>query len=144
MNKETLSELYPLVFKESKLDSTCGHGWDLLLECVFEAVNRELGKLPEGNRDFSILVIREKYGRLRISYEGSYSAIRQIIIQAEDMSEHICENCGEYGSLRDSAHWIKVRCDACEDKHFVCRNLSPEAKAALFAGIKSAKELSNE
>lgn len=116
---------------------------------LFFVINRELSQLPVATpvpaeavaqRNFKILDIKEKFGRLTIYCEGATEYIRETIAQAGDMSEHICETCGEYGSLRDSALWIKVRCDDCEEKHFADRQpLSAESRRLLEEGIESAK-----
>ena len=141
MNKNTFYDQYPLVFPNGEPEQgfQCGSGWYQLLDCLFLSINRDLAKLQVSN--FRIVYLKEKFGRLRIGYENSNSYIRDTIDQAECMSEQICETCGEYGKLRNSAPWIKVRCDDCEEKQFALRNtpLSPEAQAALDDGIRSAK-----
>jgi len=143
MKKDTFYDQYPLVFptREPEQGFQCGKGWYQLLDCLFEVIQKHLEKLAEPP-PFRITYIKEKYGTVRIGYEHATDSIKDTIIQAEKMSGHICETCGEYGKIRDSAHWIKVRCDECERTHFAHQNtpLSPEAKAALDAGIKSAQE----
>jgi len=141
MNKNNFYEKYPLVFPNGEPDFHCGSGWYQLLDCLFFVINKDLSELPVAERRFKILQIKEKFGSLTVYCEGTTEHIRDTISQAEEMSKQICETCGEYGKLRDSAHWIKVRCDECEAKHFTLRNtpLSPESRAALDEGIRSAK-----
>lgn len=143
MKKEDFYTKYPLVFnKEPEIGFYCGAGWFELLDCLFLVIQRDLEKLPEEQqKKFEIVQIKEKFGRLTIYYNGGTDYIKQTIEQAESMSEQICETCGEYGYLRDTSHWLKVRCDSCENKHFATRvQLSIEAKKALDASIQSAKE----
>lgn len=141
MKKDTFYDRYPLAFpgRAPEQGFLCGKGWYQLLDALFEVIQKDLLKQPSPN--FRITYIKEKYGRLRIGYEHATEYIKETISQAEEMSGHICETCGEYGQLRDSAHWIKVRCDSCEEQHFAYRNapLSPESRAALDEGIRSAK-----
>ena len=130
---------YPLIFADTEQYIECGNGWYDLLDAMFECIQKDLEKTPRPN--FKITQIKEKFGILRIYIENSNQYIDKIILQAKSMSEHICETCGEYGQLRDSSYWKKVRCNDCERKHFATQQpLSPEAKAALDAGIKSAQE----
>lgn len=139
--KQSFYEIYPLVFPDGSPDGIhCGDGWFQLLDSLFFVINRELSNIPVAQRNFKILQIKEKFGRLTIYCEGATEYIRDTIAQAEEMSEQICETCGEYGSLRDSALWIKVRCDECERNHFADRYpLSPESRKLLEEGIESAK-----
>ncbi|MCK9567867.1 hypothetical protein M0R72_02805 [Candidatus Pacearchaeota archaeon] len=143
MKKDTFYDQYPLVFpkREPEQGFHCGEGWYQLLDCLFEVMQKNLVKQPEPI-DFRITYIKEKFGTLRVGCEHATDYIRETVIQAEEMSGHICETCGEYGKIRNSAHWIKVRCDSCERTHFAHRNtpLLSEAKASLDAGIKSAQE----
>lgn len=142
MKKDTFYDQYPLVFptREPEQGFQCGKGWYQLLDSLFEVTQKHLEKLADPP-PFRITYIKEKYGTVRIGYENATDYIKDTIIQATKMSAHICETCGEYGKIRDSAYWIKVRCDACERTHFVNRRpLSTDAKAALEAGIKSSQE----
>lgn len=138
--KAAFYETYPFVFPDGAPENGfyCGSGWFQLLDSLFIVITKELQN--KNKTDFRITFIKEKFGQLMIGCCNSTDYINDVIAQAEEMSSHICETCGEYGKLRDSAHWIKVRCDECEKKYFIDRELSPEAKKALLAGIKSAKE----
>lgn len=123
MNKNKFYDQYPLVFpnRDPEYGFQCGNGWYQLLDALFYVINKDLSKLPEDERKFRILSLKEKYGKLNIKCEHTTEYIKATLLQAEEMSGHICETCGEYGELRDSAHWIKVRCNECEKKHFSYR-----------------------
>jgi hypothetical protein len=140
MNKEEYYQKYPLVFPNGKPEHgfSCGNGWSQLLESFFEVVQKHLEKHPRPG--FCISYIKEKWGTLRILCDNPSEYISQTVRQAEEMSSHICESCGEYGQIRDSAQWIKVRCEACERTHFAHQRLSPTASAALDAGLQSVKD----
>ncbi len=142
MNKEYFYTQYPLVFpnKEPEQGLLCGKGWYPLLDALFFVLQRDLEKTPDTN--FRIVYLKEKWGKLIIHCENANEYIKQTIRQAEEMSANICDTCGEYGTLRKSSYWIRVRCDDCEKAYLERQHtpLSPEAKAALEAGLKSAKD----
>jgi hypothetical protein len=123
MNKDKFYDQYPLIFpdREPEKGFQCGKGWYQLLDALFYVITQDLSKVTPEDRKFRIIYLKEKYGKLRIGCENATPYIKQTLLQAEEMSAHICETCGEYGELRDSAHWIKVRCDSCENNHFSYR-----------------------
>lgn len=61
--------------------------------------------------------IKEKYGSLRISTTRIDQYYDGMITMAEDMSEHICEKCGDKGRLY-SIHWHKTLCDKHADERY--------------------------
>jgi hypothetical protein len=139
---------YPLVFPEGEpyCGFNCGDGWYTLLDTLFFAITKDLKKVYskiklDPQDKFSIAQIKEKFGGLRIYYNNGTDYIDDIINQAENMSEHICETCGEYGSIRNSSYWIKVRCDKCEEEYINNRDvkLSIESKKLLDEAIEGAK-----
>jgi hypothetical protein len=118
MNTSIFYDKYPLVFPNGAPEQgfSCEAGWEPLLDSLFFVINLDLKKLLSNN--FRIICIKEKYGKLRIYCENATPYIQQTIAQSEAMSEQICAMCGEYGKLRKSDNWLKVRCDKCEKKHF--------------------------
>ena len=65
-----------------------------------------------------VCAIREDGGLLRIELASTYTGMRKKAIQlAQEKSAHICEICGEPGSLRHElkngkpAGWQRTRCD---------------------------------
>jgi hypothetical protein len=61
--------------------------------------------------------IKEKYGSLRIYTSKMNEYYEGMIEMAEDMSEHICEKCGDKGRLY-SIHWHKTLCDKHADERY--------------------------
>jgi hypothetical protein len=62
--------------------------------------------------------LKEKVGVLRI-YVNVLDVdpeIRRAISEAERESAVTCELCGAPGRLRNSRRWIRVLCDACEER----------------------------
>ena len=85
----------------------CGDGWYWLLNSCFFCIYLwcMLGR-------FEIPVlsqIKEKYGRLVISFWSADQVSWTIAGVFEDLSEHICEVCGWPGKMNDGG-WLQVRC----------------------------------
>jgi len=61
--------------------------------------------------------IKEKFGTLRIYTSQLDPYIEGMIEMAEDMSEHICEKCGNKGRLYN-INWHKTLCDTHADERY--------------------------
>lgn len=88
-------------------------GWRDLLE---RACVRILAAIRLHGGSFRVTQIGEKYGTLRIHWEGSLSPeaaarVEQAVDLAEARSATTCEVCGEPGGLR-AGDWLATRCDA--------------------------------
>lgn len=57
--------------------------------------------------------IKEKFGTLRMYYDGGDHAARGAVDLAEYMSAITCEQCGNAGTTRTQG-WHKTLCDTCE------------------------------
>lgn len=55
--------------------------------------------------------IKEKYGTLRVYAMSAYQEDWDIIQIYEDMSQFVCEHCGESGKIRGK-YWLYTACDA--------------------------------
>jgi hypothetical protein len=93
-----------------------GSGWCELLENTFDVL-----AAIDPNKTIIIDQIKEKFGQLRmyVHTEGNedqrrYNLIYWIIDCAEEQSGHICEECGEYGSIVSIGTWLYCRCKKCE------------------------------
>jgi len=89
----------------------CGVGWhDLLARmCV-----RIRGAIQADGDTFRLSEIKEKYGSLRVSWDGSLSPeasaqVEEAIALAETASACTCEVCGEFGRLHGDG-WLTTRC----------------------------------
>ena len=116
---------FPLIFRNRHADmrSTCmcwgfecGDGWEPLIRRLceqLEAIRMASGLVSVADQ------VKEKYGTLRfyvhfggeadkpwadIAWACADAAVRR--------SGSTCEECGKYGTLRDTG-WIYTRCDAC-------------------------------
>jgi len=90
----------------------CGKGWHNIIESVCEHLDRM-------DVEIRVTCIKEKFGGLRFYHGGvqaeeerdSYMAMGAIQ-QAEEMSFHVCEECGASAELRQSG-WFRTLCDEC-------------------------------
>lgn len=72
---------------------------------------RESQSLPISEKHpLYIVQVKEKYGVLRVSAHTSTMEDEQIIEMFEDMSQFVCEICGEPGRIRGQ-HWLYTACD---------------------------------
>lgn len=94
--------------------SNVGKGWEPLI--------RELEVKLNALGDFKIDQVKEKFGSLRyyatIDTEDkeTYQAFRTAIEEAEEKSEHLCEECGEPAEIKEYNGWMKAYCDQHRDE----------------------------
>lgn len=89
-----------------------GDGWQALLQRACRRIRAALG---DDGRPFHLISIGEKYGCLRIHWEGSLdpstaAKVGEAVDLAEARSTTTCETCGRRGALR-AGGWLVVRCD---------------------------------
>ncbi len=92
----------------------CGDGWFKIMEELCEKV----GNIP----GFKFAQVKEKFGSLRIYYDGpnneaDRAIVRQAIDEAEIKSEVTCETCGEKGARRNQGGWLSTECHKCKLLH---------------------------
>jgi len=96
---------------------SCGNGWVGLLDRALLKIQRYLEwKSRYGNNpplEFTISTIKEKFGGLRIYFEGGDEYISGIIGFVEDFSYSICENCGTNQNVGRTNGWIRSICEPC-------------------------------
>ena len=125
----TLLNKYPKLFGEMAFGIECGDGW-------FDLIDKLCEDITKADPEVIALQVKEKFGTLRF-YITAYSEIGDtgevfdLIDEAEDASEKICEECGAPGKL-EGKMWFKTICEKCkkeisEERLKVC----PEAKFCL-------------
>jgi len=105
--------LLPIVF-----GFEVGPGWYDLLENMFNTI-----ALIDINKTVIIQQVKEKFGGLRFYYghneirasEEIYDAISFVVRCGESISEHTCEECGEWGKIIGGG-WLYCRCKKCEKR----------------------------
>lgn len=91
-----------------------GEGWFSLVWEMFErlAASRVARGMPISDKyPLYFSQIKEKYGTLRVYPYGADEDDYNIIQMYEDMSQFVCERCGEAGKIRGK-YWLYTACDA--------------------------------
>ena len=57
--------------------------------------------------------VKEKFGTLRVYYEGGDDFMRTVVEAFESMSSVTCEMCGTRENTYMTNGWISVRCEPC-------------------------------
>lgn len=91
-----------------------GPGWKQLLTSLHEEL---AATFPQ----YGVAQVKEKFAGLRVSLEYipdtmyvTALGLDSIIRRYESMSLTVCEYCGQSGSLDETHHWVKVRCEDCK------------------------------
>lgn len=104
---------YPKLFKNlrSRVKFECDNGWNQIIE---EMCEKAYPLIPAEQEDpdynETIIVVKEKYGTLRIQGGCYPDAVFKIFDEAEKRSMTTCEVCGAPGVLR-SGGWLRTSCD---------------------------------
>ena len=104
---ELFTDGYPYVGMDVEV------GWKGILDELFSNLSAEAKLHPEDYKFFSVDQIKEKWGTLRFYFHGGNDKTDLLVSEAEHRSEHVCEDCGEPGELRDDLPWIRTLCDRC-------------------------------
>lgn len=113
---DLLCSKYPKIFMDRHADMQttamcwgfeCGDGWFALLDALcsrlqWDADNNNLPQIVAAQ-------VKEKYGGLRFYTESSTDYQDGCIGMAEQMSEYICDVCGNPGKV-GGVSWLAARC----------------------------------
>lgn len=104
----------PLLF--AKLNHIeCSDGWYTLLYSLSTNIEHMIKQLPEEMQgQIHAVQVKSKYGGLRFYMDHSTPRIDGAIDLAEDLSNNMCEDCGNYGGHKNLEGWIVTLCD----KHY--------------------------
>jgi hypothetical protein len=92
-------------------------GWFNLVSGLFSTIENYINHLPLEDQDnFYAVQCKEKFGGLRIYYNGALPYINGAIAMAESMSCITCEKCGNPSTIRDGG-WLRCLCDSCHQKN---------------------------
>ena len=86
----------------------CGDGW-------FDLIDALSRKITEISPETAAVQVKEKFATLRFYIGSATDDVFDIIELYEDVSGHICEECGAPGRMRDGGSWLKTRCDGCQE-----------------------------
>lgn len=116
---DLLCERYPLIFadRHRPMQETamcwgfsCGDGWFDIIDTACRLIQQETDK--NGAPQLVAVQVKEKFGTLRFYCRGAASERqREIIREAESMTERTCEECGSLGrTLATNTGWVMTRC----------------------------------
>ena len=148
--QDQLVAKYPKIFSQ-RCEISCGDGWYMLIDSLCSSIqghidsrarqrewaikqNANLAEriatgedteysVPELVEQVIAQQIKEKFGTLRFYISGGDDYIHGSINLADQMSEHICEECGNFGKRRNGS-WIRTLCD----DHHVAKSLGAHDK----------------
>ena len=125
--EKNLCEKYSSLLKDKYLE--CGPGWADVLACLFEQIKTHEAFLEHSGvriieqedeildeDDYcrvKIYQVKQKFGGLRVYYDGGDNIIRNFVNQAEDKALTVCEYCGSKDNvkLRRRNSWLYTGCD---------------------------------
>lgn len=130
--EQELFDKYPNLFenRHKSMQETCmvwglefGTGWyDIMSNVCFEIEQHEKNvtneKGPRYNKDYQPVRFeqtKQKFGGLRIYYDGGDEYIRGVVHMAEAISYCVCEECGNKGKPNKGG-WISTLCENCRAK----------------------------
>lgn len=134
---ESLYEKYSSLFEHRKDRSIplkygieCDIGWyDILSSLCFLIAQRENNnewsnknrikenREPIPYESVKFIQIKQKFGGLRVYFDGGNDYIRGLVHMAEGLSYKICEKCGEKGTLRkNNGYGFQVLCEKCNNE----------------------------
>lgn len=95
--------------------ASVGKGWHVLLEVFFAA--KAWNAWNERN-DVRVVQVKEKFGTLRLYYDGGNDTVEGFVDALDALSARICEGCGAPGRCRgpeDGRRWLLTLCDTCHN-----------------------------
>ena len=126
MKKElemSLVTKYPLMFRDYGGDpyETCmnrgmehGNGWFEILSTLCENIEKELQNHQELREKFKFTQVKEKFGRLRVYFDGANEIIWNLAYKSEEDSGIVCEQCGTRDNVSaNETGWIRTLCTNC-------------------------------
>lgn len=95
-----------------------GDGWYDILNAVSRLIefHEEHNIDPDEYYPATAAQVKEKFGGMRLYFDGGDEYVRGVVAMAELMSEKTCELCGSPGHIRGHG-WLACRCDKCEGMH---------------------------
>jgi len=113
--KKELETEYTDLFRYCRGGISVGDGWRHIIKglCVMMTEDSHVVRSSadeEISDTVSFTQIKEKFGTLRIYTLNASEAQHSFVSFAEEMSRHVCEECGKPGKIR-SGGWIRTLCD---------------------------------
>lgn len=101
----------------------CGKGWFFIINAVcfqIDQYEKNIQYRIQNNLNYEynfvkFTQIKEKFGGLRLYYNGGDDYVSGLVAMAETMSYKICEFCGDRGYPNNKG-WIRTLCDKCRSE----------------------------
>lgn len=116
-----MEEKFPKMFAGKYGGFACGKGWWALLEQLCDTIQHHIDWEHKQGRECSQVTIdqiKEKFGTLRFYYSGGDDYVSGAVSLAENLTDHLCEECGGIGTRR-SGGWVRTLCDVHEHQRQV-------------------------
>jgi uncharacterized protein with HEPN domain len=149
-----LLEKYPRLYREAWVEPAnpasrfAGNGFEIG-DGWFSLVDRLSARLAKDTA-IHVVQVKEKYGRLKVYWEGEENAppdprldaeIEAAIGEAADESEQTCEVCGEPGTIEERHRWMSVRCGPCDridEISATCERIAKQVKGLDLAAFSAS------
>lgn len=108
-----MEERFPKMYGGQYGGFAIGKGWYPIIEQLSSVIQSHIDhKHKRGEECPQVIVqqVKEKFGTLRFYYDGGDDFISGAVWLAENMTGHLCEECGGLGTRR-SGGWIRTLCD---------------------------------
>ncbi len=116
--QKKLVQEFPLLYEDINLE--CGNGWYDLIHGLSEKLYPLMiaSRMTVNEYDVypSVAQVKEKYGSLRFYMNVATDEMMDLIFEAEDRSQEICEICGQEGNINHSKYWLEARCKTCRPR----------------------------
>lgn len=107
-----LLKKYPIVFKNISYIE-CSKGWSQLINSLAKVLEEYISSSisSELQQEIYAIQVKQKFGGLRFYMSQEDAYITGAIILAENLSNHICEECGNVGIRKNVGGWITTLCE---------------------------------
>jgi len=133
-NTQVILTAYPNLYRNLReFGFECEDGWfDLIQQLSAEIVNaaEKEAILPNSEKYPSIIILKQKFGELRVSFEEPISdRFEELVGKASQQSVKICEQCGAPGQPKNGERgWVKTLCEQCRSKSVASKRVDHAGK----------------
>jgi len=121
MTKKEIQEQYKDLFSDKFYDFSISDGWLAIITSLLKSIKNDImyNDMPE----VKIIQIKQKFGGLRVYYDGGDDATRGMVTMAMAIAEETCEDCGSTEDISQTSGYIRTLCTKCKNNHEVERKL---------------------
>lgn len=141
--EKKLIEKYPALFRGKDKPPTeslmcfgceCSDGWFTLINRACSLIANHMKYRPECP-PVEFTQIKEKFGGLRLYFNGGDEYVEGVCSMAETMSYDICEVTGEAGRLHRAGTWLRTlsKAEAEKNNYVLCTDETEDDDAATEA-----------